>query len=143
MSNVLYNVEKAKDWYLSRWLRLQSEVSDAKAYWTTPWFAVPHDGNPIFTAICQFEKRGLRIIEYTSHPNSDNSEQTGIGLCWYFDYFANGSLEEIHELVVDCHNHILAREIAFVLAEQWIRYGNVNLFPFGGEWCVIDFEKRV
>ena len=67
--------------------------------WQTPWFAeqdaLLRDGNPIFTALCFQQRRGLRVIQHP--PTSPGTEFT-----WYLDWFAKDQpgILAIRELVV-------------------------------------------
>jgi hypothetical protein len=52
--------------------------------WTVPWMANPErDGNPIFTAVCRSQRRGVRIIH---EPRPDAEE---VDLDWWVDSFGD------------------------------------------------------
>ena len=85
----------AEAWWREQWAAI---VLAEQHPWITPWFPAVfadgtpwHDGNPIFSALCPAEKRGIRVI---LDPEND-----GTVTC-YRDWFAQGEPEAIRELVV-------------------------------------------
>jgi hypothetical protein len=85
------------------------------ADWATPWVDESHrDGNPIFSAVSQSARRGVRILR---HDRPD--------VMHWLDFFAKGEPEEIRELVVSVPEGVevsASFEIRSLL-ENWIRDG--------------------
>lgn len=94
--------------------------------WQIPWMSTTfangdpiRDGNPIFSAVCNSRRLGIRIIQHR--------EQSGnASLHVWIDTFAEGEPEETRELVITC---VLSKETlqqACELMEQWVCHGRIR-----------------
>jgi hypothetical protein len=88
--------------------------------WESPFYTTTfvdgtpcRDANPIFSAADPVRRLGVRVIQF--EPTSDSEE-----IVSWFNTFAKGEPEEIHELVISCSltNSTLSK--AFDLIRQWI-----------------------
>jgi len=91
--------------------------------WRSPWFAPqpPKDGNPIFSAVSEIQRRGLRIIQF--EPSSQAVE-----LDFWTDTFG-GTLTDplaIRELVIACALSTGSIQIARRLMVAWVS-GDIEL----------------
>ncbi len=90
--------------------------------WSSPWMenSIP-DGNPIFSAVSQFQKRGIRIIQLESGDPGD------IDLDWWLDYYGDRkSRNAIRELVIACcPSKQNIQEVERILRE-WVELGEIK-----------------
>ncbi len=82
------------------WKDLWERVIDSSRSahpWKSPWMVNPdRDGNPIFTAICETERRAVRIIQQDL-PGLDQYDMDS-----WFNLFKKGDPDEVNELVIAC-----------------------------------------
>ncbi len=85
--------------------------------WRSGWFKSqpPRDANPIFTAVSEVQKKGVRVIQY--EPSSD-----GIELDFWMDSFGGPATDPhaIRELVIACALSKETAQISLNLMSAWI-----------------------
>src|SRR5438128_2276394 len=80
--------KQAVRYWRDLWERLVIEAGVADK-WRHPWLAAPlQDGDPIFSAVSDSERRGVRVIQHA--PTSDEVE-----LVWWTDQFGEKGIDEI------------------------------------------------
>src|SRR4051812_18876098 len=83
----------AEVYWQELWRQLTAEVG-RHGQWHMPWFENPfQDGNPIFSALCEGEKLGVRLLQYDSAASDE------LDLDWWTDTAGEGA-NEIRELVI-------------------------------------------
>jgi hypothetical protein len=105
------------------WIGLWEQIDPqlrATHGWQHPWFeALPRslsEGNPIFTALSQVLRRGIRVIQ---HEPTDSGPEIQAWL----DFFGGNSSDpdRIEELVISCALSDLVSEVALSLIESWVK----------------------
>ena len=93
--------EEEEESWLLLWRKTLEQVGQL-AQWKTPWLNTAfadgtpcRDGNPIFSAIHESGRFGVRVIQLD--PGGSPEEFTS-----WTDVFAKGELEEVEELVIFC-----------------------------------------
>ncbi len=114
------------------WVGLWQEVNPpariAKG-WKQPWFEpLPPslgEGNPIFSAVSQMLRRGIRVIQ---HEPTDS----GVEIQAWLDTFggAPDDPDRIEELVISCALSDAASRVAQSLMEPWISGEAASLDAF-------------
>src|SRR5260370_16636901 len=78
------------------WKDLTKEAGVAKG-WKSPWLAAPlPDGDPIFSAVSQSQRRGVHVIQHA--PTSNEVEIVS----WQDRFGEKGEDEVIDQLVISC-----------------------------------------
>ncbi len=118
--------------------------------WVTPWHndtlgngTKMRDGNPIFSAVCPSEERGVRVIQW--QPSSDLIQYD----C-YFDLFGqegyldeHGFSEEKLDLVLCCSTERWSEDWARERMKAWVAWDGKSPLPL----CILacsdshDWEK--
>jgi hypothetical protein len=105
------------------WIRLWDQIDPqtrASHGWQHPWFEpLPRtlsEGNPIFTAVSQVLRRGIRVIQ---HEPTDS----GLEIQAWLDFFGGNPSDpdRIEELVISCALSDLASDVASSLIESWVK----------------------
>ena len=112
----------------------ESEYAQAEAYWAQIWASIPRvdsindgwrdgwftsqapkDGNPIFTAISDAQKKAIRVIQY--EPTVDTIE-----LDFWIDTYGGSLIEpvSVRELVIACALSSEAAQRALKLMSSWM-----------------------
>jgi hypothetical protein len=109
------------------WESLWASIPDderRRGGWRCGWLPAqpPKDGNPIFTAVSESQRKAIRVIQY--EPTSQEEE-----LDFWFDTFGGDSTEPEHirELVISCALSVEAAQMAVKLMSLWISGEEVNL----------------
>lgn len=111
--------DRAEALWAEKWRELiqragQEDRWESPFYITTFVDGTPcRDGNPIFSAADPVRQLGVRVIQF--EPTSDSEE-----LVSWFNTFAKGEPEEIHELVISCSLTEATLTRACDLIRQWI-----------------------
>jgi hypothetical protein len=110
------------------WIDLWQEIDSntrKQFRWQQPWFAPlpPHigEGNPIFSAVSPFLKRGVRIIQ--SEPT-----EKGLEFVAYPDTFGGSIFDSntIHELVISCVLSDVAARFALTMMVPWVEGKSIS-----------------
>jgi hypothetical protein len=102
------------------WEQIWKDTSAADrtyAAWRSGWFNLsgPNDGNPIFTAVSELERKGIRAIQYA--PSSNELE-----LDFWLDTFGGAPTDPdaIQELVIVCSLSVESAIYARNLISAWL-----------------------
>ena len=117
---------EAENRWRKEWTALIPSATTPDVVWRTPWLQTAFangtpflDGNPIFSAVCDSRRLGVRVIQLDpSTPGAD--------FAYWLGSFAKGEPEEITELVVSCVLSTDTLYKALDLIGQWIRDGEVR-----------------
>ncbi len=122
--------ERTENLWQAEWQRL-IQGTGKEELWRSPWINTTfangtpcRDGNPIFSAVCDKYRLGIRVIQ---HEPSENAKE----LDFWIDTFAEGEQETVKELVISC---ALTRETLYDvldLMNQWITDSEVLLWRIG------------
>ena len=121
---------------LNHWAILWDRVDPlerALYRWRTPWLHVDNadlrDGNPIFTALSESERKGIRIIQ-----NSPSVPRTRDFAVW-IDTFGGsvGDADSVTELVISCVLTALTSAESFKLMRDWVSAGSSTSLPITAE----------
>lgn len=125
----------------SRFLADEAEYARAEAFWAKLWDEIPSnarhngqwrpgwfetrsikDGNPIFTAISERERKAIRVIQY--EPTCHEAE-----IDFWLDTFGGDATESqaIRELVIACALSTETAETARKLMASWISGSEADL----------------
>ncbi|HET6883647.1 MAG TPA: hypothetical protein VFI31_26070 [Pirellulales bacterium] len=103
------------------WARVWAQVAEddrLRGGWRAPWFKPqpPNDGNPIFSAISESQRKAIRVIQY--EPTSEDEE-----FDYWFDTFGGEATDadSIRELVIACALSVESAEAAGKLISSWVR----------------------
>ncbi len=115
---------KAEAFWLALWNSIPSlEISLNE--WRPNWFIsqTPKDANPIFSAVSEKQKKGMRIIQYES-----TSEE--IEFDFWLDTFGGPATDPtaIRELVIACALSPESSQAALRIISSWIS-GEIELRP--------------
>ena len=117
----------------SYWLALWNSIPEFERMldnWRTNWFTpqLPRDANPIFSAVSENQKKGIRIIQY--EPTSGGMEFD----CW-LDTFGGPPTDPkaIRELVIACALSDDSARAACNAMSEWIR-GEVEIIRYWFEY---------
>ena len=134
MSNLFPNFLHDESEYVqaeSYWANLWSKIPEferSRNQWRPNWFTAqpPQDANPIFTAVSELQKKGIRIIQY--EPTFKGTE-----LDFWVDTFGGPATDPtaIRELVIACALSMEASQVAFKLMSSWI-IGDIELANLSG-----------
>jgi len=110
----------AEKYWEALWNRL-AENAQLGAGWRHPWLAKPfHDGNPVFSAVCESTAQAVQIIQH--QPTSNELELT-----WWLDEFGEPGLDPvIRQLVISCALSGEAAAQAYELMWSWVTKGKVE-----------------
>ena len=104
------------------------EIDRLRNGWRSEWFApqIPKDANPIFTAVSESQKKGIRVIQY-------EPTMAGIELDVWTDSFGGTATDPnaIHELVIACALSVESSQIVLKLMSSWV-VGDVELVNLAG-----------
>jgi hypothetical protein len=124
----------------AKFLTDESEYAQAETYWATIWDATPEfyrqsggwrsgwfnaqppkDGNPIFTAISEKDRKAIRVIQY--EPTTDAPE-----IEFWMDTYGGTHVDPvaIRELVIACALSPESSQRALQLMSSWI-IGDIEL----------------
>lgn len=108
------------------WSRLWAEMPEDKRFrggWRSEWFKPQRtkDGNPIFTAVSDTQRKAIRIIQF--EPTCDEAE-----FDHWFDTFGGGGEDPsaIRELVIACALSLETAQTARELMSAWVCGDEVN-----------------
>jgi hypothetical protein len=95
--------------------------------WQSPWLTNRYadgtpcpDGNPIFTAVHQGRRLGVRVIQESEGKPDD------IGLDWWVDFVGEESEPDaIRELVIACVLSEQTESVVSQLLYEWVTQGQV------------------
>jgi hypothetical protein len=105
----------AQKFWNDLWKDLTKEVGVAKD-WKSPWLAAPlPDGDPIFSAISQAQRRGVHVIQHA--PTSDEVEIVS----WQDRFGDDDEDEAIDQLVISCALSQESAARARALIRAWVR----------------------
>jgi hypothetical protein len=115
--------QRAEDfWTLEIWGKV-SEISRTIGGWRPNWFQPqpPRDGNPIFTAISDVQRKAIRVIQY--EPGADSLE-----FDFWLDTFGGSPTDPraIRELVIACSLSTESAQKARELIASWVS-GEIEL----------------
>jgi hypothetical protein len=118
---------QAEAFWADLWERT-SPFERARSFWRPNWFVPqpPKDANPIFTAVSDVQKKGIRIIQYEATLD-------GIELDFWIDTFGGAPTDPaaIRELVIACALSTEASHVAFKLMSSWV-VSDVELVNLSG-----------
>jgi len=93
------------------------EITRTIGGWRPNWFQpqAPRDGNPIFTAVSDVQRKAIRVIQY--EPGGDTLE-----LDFWLDTFGGGPTDPraIRELVIACALSVESAQRARELIASWV-----------------------
>jgi len=140
-------------------LRDESEYAGAESHWRDQWNSISEfertvkgwkagwfppqpfkDANPIFSAVSEKDRKGLRIVQYES--TSSNVE-----FDFWLDSFGGDAASPgaIRELVIACALSVESSQLAVERMASWvsgeIRLVNVSGIP-GGYTVVVPFRPQ-
>jgi hypothetical protein len=102
------------------WARLWAEIAEEDRRcggWRCRWFQpqAPNDGNPIFTAVSDTQRKAIRVIQY--EPTSHEPE-----LDYWFDTFGGDESDPqaIRELVIACALSPETAQKAREIMSSWV-----------------------
>jgi hypothetical protein len=107
---------QVEQFWIDLWGKIDPAIRDG---WQQPWFQpLPpsiSEGNPIFSAVSPFLKRGIRILQ--SEP-----VEKGLEFVAYPDTFGGSTFDPnaIHELVISCALSDAAARIGLSLITRWV-----------------------
>ncbi len=106
------------------WDNLWKEVMRVEGLardWKSPWLGTPlADGDPIFSAVSQAQRRGVHVIQHA--PTSDNVEIVS----WQDKFGEEGVDEIIDQLVIACTLSREATAQARELLQSWVVRGTLE-----------------
>jgi hypothetical protein len=110
--------QKAQDYWNALWNRLPRLDREAGG-WRSGWFGPnpQNDGNPIFTAISEQERKAIRIIQFEPRP-----EDTGPEVDYWLDTFGGdlANPRAIRELVICCSLSTSSSDYVLKLMNAWL-----------------------
>ena len=88
--------KRSEEFWNDLWKDLIKETGVAKD-WKSPWLAAPlPDGDPMFSAVSQAQRRGVHVIQHM--PTSEDLE-----IVWWQDKFGEEGVDAvIDQLVISC-----------------------------------------
>ncbi len=120
---------RVERFWIDLWQGIDPDVR-ARQGWCHPWFEpLPpsiSEGNPIFSAVSPFLRRGVRILQY-------EPTEKGVEFFAYPDTFG-GTIydpDAIHELVISCALSDAAASLAMSHIRPWVANESIPLDPNG------------
>ncbi len=111
--------DQAEALWAEKWRELVQQAG-LTGSWESPFYTTTfvdgtpcRDANPIFSAADPVGRVGVRVIQF--EPTSDSEE-----IVSWFNTFAKGEPEEIHELVISCSLTEATLSKACDLIRQWV-----------------------
>jgi hypothetical protein len=118
---------EAEEYWRELWARVVRSVG-LETEWRSPWLTTCfadgtpfRDGNPIFSAVSDQRRLGVRIIQCAAGP-SDEPEVN-----WWTDSFGDPEESDaIRELVIHCAPAVQTEGIILRLLSGWVSRGEVE-----------------
>ena len=119
---------QAEDFWIRLWEGIPADLRGS-GHWKCGWFdpQAIQDGNPIFTAISENQRKAIRVIQY--EPTCDQPE-----IDFWLDTFGGNGAEPraIRELVIACALSTETAEAASRLMSSWIGGSEADLRNIAG-----------
>lgn len=119
---------EAEEYWRNLWPKVVGSAGQASA-WRSPWLTTCfadgtpfRDGNPIFSAVSDQRRLGVRIIQVEADPSDEPA------VSWWIDSFGDPSESDaIRELVISCAPAVQTEGEVFRLLSGWVSRGAVEL----------------
>jgi hypothetical protein len=118
---------EAEEYWRNLWAKVACSAGQASV-WRSPWLTTCfadgtpfRDGNPIFSAVSDQRRLGVRIIQYEADPMDEPAVN------WWIDSFGDpAEAGVIRELVVSCAPAVQTEGEVFRLLSGWVSQGAVE-----------------